>query len=70
MMKRNSTRTRIIRAMMAIAVGGSAFQAGGCDPNVRSTLLSGLESTATTLTTALIQAYFLTLQDDASTPTL
>ena len=70
-MRKSSRRTRVIRAMMAIAIGGSAFQAGGCDATVRNTLLAGLQSTTTTLTTALIQAFFLTLQDDTtSTPTL
>jgi len=68
-MKKRSKRSRMVRAMMAIMIGGTAFQTSGCDPNVRSTVLTGLESTATTLTTALIQAYFLTLQG-SSTSTL
>jgi hypothetical protein len=49
---------------MALAVGGSAFQLSGCDPAVRSTLLEGLETTTTSLSTALISAFFLSLQDD------
>lgn len=51
--------------MMAMAVGGSAFQLSGCDPAVRSTLLDGLSATTTTLSTALITAFFLGLDDDA-----
>ena len=65
-MKKPRFRTRFLRAAMAIAVGGSAFQLSGCDPNVRSTLLSGLETTSQGLTSALISAFFLTLEDNSS----
>lgn len=63
MMKR-SFRQRAMRTLMALAIGGSAFQLSGCDPAVRDTLLAGLESTTQTLSTALISAFFLTLEDD------
>lgn len=63
-MARNSLRQRIVRFMTAVAVGGSAFQLSGCDPNVRSTLLTGLETTSQSLGSALISAFFLTLEDD------
>jgi hypothetical protein len=49
---------------MTLAVGGSAFQLSGCDPEVRSTLLEGLQTTTTSLSTALISAFFLSLEDD------
>jgi len=49
---------------MTLAVGGSAFQLSGCDPAVRSTLLDGLLTTSTSLSTALISAFFLSLEDD------
>jgi hypothetical protein len=52
-----------MRTLMALAVGGSAFQLSGCDPAVRSTLLTGLEATTQTLSTALITAFFQTLDD-------
>ena len=65
MMKR-SFRQRAMRTLMALAIGGSAFQLSGCDPAVRDTLLTGLESTTQTLSTALISAFFLTLEDDGS----
>ena len=65
MMKR-SFRQRAMRTLMALAIGGSAFQLSGCDPAVRDTLLTGLESTTQTLSTALISAFFLTLEDDVS----
>jgi len=64
-MRKNKVRTRMTRALMAIAVGGSAFQLSGCDPAVRSTLLGGLEATTTTLTNALITAFFLGLDDNS-----
>ena len=51
---------------MALAVGGSAFQLSGCDPAVRSTLLEGLQTTTSSLSTALISAFFLSLEDDAA----
>ena len=58
---------RLVRATMILAVGGSAFQLSGCDPAVRSTLLEGLATTTTGLSTALITAFFLSLQDDSGT---
>jgi hypothetical protein len=42
-------------------MGGSVFALSGCDPAVRSTLLAGLETTTQSLSSALIQAYFLSL---------
>lgn len=64
-MKKRNLRTRIVRAAMAIAIGGSAFQLSGCDPAVRTTLLGGLETTTTTLSNALISAFFLGLNNDS-----
>ncbi len=55
---------RLLRWVMTVALGGTVFQLGNCDPTVRSTLLTGLESTTTSLTNTVIQAYFLSLQDD------
>jgi len=52
---------------MTLAVGGSVFQASGCDPTVRSTLLTGLLATTTSLSTALITAFFVDLEEDDST---
>ena len=63
-MATRSLRTRLLRTAMTLAVGGSAFQLSGCDPEVRTTLLDGLQTTATSLSGALISAYFLSLQDD------
>ncbi|MFQ5591732.1 MAG: hypothetical protein ACE5HE_11250 [Phycisphaerae bacterium] len=68
MTKRNH-RVRLVRLVTAVAVGGSAFQLSGCDPAVRTTLLTGLETTSQSLSNALISAFFLSLQDDTTTDT-
>lgn len=57
-------RSRFMRTVCAVLVGGSAMQLSGCDPQVRSTLLDGLEATTSSLSSALISAFFLTLQND------
>jgi len=66
-MNKHSFRSRFMRFATAVAVGGSAFQLSGCDPNVRTTLLGGLESTTQSLSTALISALFLSLDNNNST---
>ena len=68
-MNKRSVWKRVIRATTILAMGGTAFAVSGCDPQVRSTLLSGLQSTTTGLTTALISAYFLSLANNDSTGT-
>lgn len=68
-MTKNNRGKRFIRLAMAVAVGGSAFQLSGCDPAVRSTILTGLEATTSSLTSTLISAFFLSLQDDSTAGT-
>ncbi len=63
-MAKRSLRTRLLRTVMALAVGGSTLQMSGCDPDVRNTLLDGLEATTATLSGALISAFFQSLADD------
>ncbi len=63
-MRNRSFGKRLMRTMMALAVGGSAFQLSGCDPNVRSSILNGLSSTTTSLADTLIGAFFVSLQND------
>lgn len=65
MTKRN-LRKRFARFAVATAVGGSVFQLSGCDPAVRDTLITGLEGTTQSLSSALISAFFLTLDDGSS----
>jgi hypothetical protein len=45
-------------------IGGTVFQLGGCDPLVRQTLLTGLETTTSTLAQTFVTAFFVSLQDD------
>jgi hypothetical protein len=63
-MKKPSLRTRFTRLAMAVMVGGSPLALSGCDPVVRDTVLGGLESTTTSLATTIIQAYFISLQEE------
>jgi len=65
-MTRRDLRRRFTRLVVALGIGGSAFQISGCDPSVRDTLLTGLESTTQTLSSALITAFFLSLDDDSA----
>ncbi len=58
-------RYRLVRIVAAVAVGGSAFQLSGCDPAVRSSLLTGLEATTQSLSQTLIGAFFISLEDDS-----
>ncbi|RME41195.1 MAG: hypothetical protein D6788_01755 [Planctomycetota bacterium] len=55
---------RMQKTLAAVALGGVLFQLSGCDPEVRSTLLSGLEQTSQSLSSALITAFFQSLQTD------
>ena len=63
MAKRGKNRMKR-KALAALFVGGSVLQLGSCDTTVRSTLLTGLEATASTLTQTFITAYFTGLQQD------
>lgn len=65
-MARNKFRCRLVRVAMAVAMGGSVFQLSGCDPTVRASLITGIQSTTLGLTDTLINAFFLSLQDDSS----
>ena len=66
-MKRKTPWQRVIKLATAVAVGGSAFQISGCDPAVRDVVLTGLETTTSTLTQTLISAFFISLEDGSST---
>lgn len=58
-MTKPNFRQRCLRAVMLLVVGGSAFQVGGCDPNVRSALLNTFEGTSQ----GIVSAFFLNLQN-------
>jgi len=65
-MSKRGIRKRAWRTAAAIAVGGSVFQLGGCDPTVRSTLLAGLATTTEALAQTLITTFFQSLADNSS----
>lgn len=65
-MNKRSLWMRLVRATTILAMGGSAFQLSGCDPEVRATVLSGLQSTTTSLSATLITAFFQTLAEEDS----
>ena len=62
-MKKQSLRVRLMKVTMAVAVGGSTFAVTGCDPTVRSTIVSGLETSAQSITSSFISSFFLSLGD-------
>lgn len=63
-MPRRSLTRRMMRAAAAMLVGGAAFQLGGCDPVVRDTILTGLETSTSTLTQTFVTAFFASLAND------
>jgi len=65
-MNKKSIRGRFTRFVLALAIGGSAFQLSGCDPAVREAPLTGLETTTQSLSSTIITAFFLTLDDESS----
>lgn len=71
-MKR-SLGTRLVKSkiFVPLLVGGMAlqFNLGGCDPEVRDSVLTGLSTSLTTLASAVINAFFLSLGDSTSSTT-
>ncbi|HRX84883.1 MAG TPA: hypothetical protein P5572_07690 [Phycisphaerae bacterium] len=63
-MAKRTRRQRMLRATTALLLGGSALQLSSCDPTVRSTLLTGLETTTSTLAQTFISAFFVSLTND------
>jgi hypothetical protein len=59
---RRKTRQKALRLVAAAAFGGSVFQLSGCDPSVRTTVLTGLATTTNSLADTLISAFFTGLQ--------
>ncbi len=47
--------------LMYAVSGGGLLVLGGCDPNVRDTVLAGVEGATTTLVTTFINAFFQTV---------
>ncbi len=61
-------KSRFFLPMMA---GGLALQANlsGCDPDVRNAVLTGISSSLTSLSSSLINAFFLSLLDAGTSTT-
>ncbi len=68
-MSKQGFRGRFLRFAAAVCMGGSIFQVGGCDPEVRAALLDGLEATTGSLTDTIISAFFISLEDEPGTGT-
>lgn len=58
-MRRLLNRSRIW--FFGMVAGGTTLVLEGCDPNVRDTVLGGVEGAATSLFTTLISAFFQSL---------
>ena len=52
-----------------VIAGGIAFQTGGCDPTVRDTLLTGIQTSLVGFMTALLDAVFQTLANVGTSAT-
>lgn len=66
-MAKRSFCGRVGKWLLVAAAGGSIAQVSGCDPTVRTTLLTGLEATTNSLAQTLISAFFISLQNNQGT---
>ena len=53
--------------LLAAAAGGSLYVLEGCDPAVRDTVLQGVSTAATGLSTTFIEAFFQSLMTEEDT---
>jgi hypothetical protein len=65
-----ATWIRRSRRLILVLSGGVVFALSGCSTDARDTLLGGLNGAANTLSQGLVDAYFLTLQEDEPTASL
>ena len=59
-MRRLCNRSRLW--LLTVATAGGLFVLQGCDPTVRDTMLTGVGTAATSLTSTFIQAFIQSLQ--------
>ncbi len=66
-MKR-SFLTRVVKSKLIVPLmaGGIALQLGGCDPEVRTSILTGVQSSLTGLVNTVIGAVFTSLENVGS----
>ena len=57
------------KVFFPLLAGGTLFQVSlsGCDPTVKDTLLTGIQTSITGLFSAVTSAFFLSLQESTST---
>lgn len=57
------------RKWLPLILGGAVMQLNlsGCDPEVRDSVLTGIQTSLTGLISSVINAFFLSLQDAGST---
>lgn len=57
---------------LSALAGGTVLALGGCDPNVRDTVLGGVEGASTTLVTTFLSAFFqsITTEDEGAATTV
>lgn len=62
---------RFAKRWAPILAGGLALQLNlsGCDPEVRDAVLTGVQTSMTTLFNAVVNAFFLSLQDAGGSTT-
>lgn len=65
-MAKRRMRKRMLTLVAAATMGGAIFQFGACSPEVRGTLLDGLESSSTGLVSAFIAAFFDSIGDSGT----
>ncbi|MFH1418902.1 MAG: hypothetical protein ABII12_11545 [Planctomycetota bacterium] len=60
---------RIVKRWAPLVAGGLALQVNltGCDPEVRNAVLDGLNTSITGMFSSIMNAFFLSLQDAATT---
>lgn len=71
MQRRSRSWLALAKRWAPFLAGGLALQLnlGSCDPEVRDTVLTGIQSSVTTLFSAVIEAFFQSLQDAGSSST-
>lgn len=70
-MKRTNLYTRLWSRRWALVLAGTItpLSLSGCDPTIRDTLLTGIQTSASTLLTSVLEAFFTALQNVATSQT-
>jgi len=70
-MKRTNLYTRLWSRRWVLLLAGTVtpISLSGCDPTVRDTLLTGIQTSATTLISSVLAAFFAAIQNAATSQT-